>query len=497
MTRLSRPLRPGPVPLLLPALGIVAGAGVGPQLHHPVAVLIACALTCLVLAVVGGGGTRRLGVAAGWLLLGAAVGHSRLEPPPPTADEPWVFELELGARPLDERAELRPASALRAWRVGTVDRAPPSWRGPRPVVLRAAPSRTARLGRGSRVLVLGRIEEERSGSVAVHLTPSSPISPTRVLGVRGPSRWLRVVRRRARRILGQTAGPQARDLFVALVLGDRRDLSPALGAAFARTGTAHLLAISGLHVGVCWLAARSLLRGALMRLPPGATRGGAMPTVASVTAWILAATYVLVAGAPVSGRRALAMLAAVVLAGALRRRVSVWNVLCAAVVVVVAADPSAAGALGFQLSVASVAFLLAWTPSSDAAATGWWRKLLRAALVSLATGALGTLATAPLVGRTWGQVPLAGLWANSVAVPLLGVATVPPLILGTLLGALDPRLGAPLVGLAECCATVGLTTILFLADPSRAPQVSWGPSLLTTSAFYAVAALLAAWTRRR
>jgi competence protein ComEC len=272
-------------------------------------------------------------------------------------------------------------------------------------------------------------------------------------------------------------------LFLALTLGDRTELESSVAASFSRTGTAHLLAISGLHVGMCWLGARLILQRLLSFWGGRWVRRGGAIVGASVLAWGVAATYVLAAGAPVSGLRALGMLGAVTLAGAGRMRPSPWNVLAFGVMTVVAGDPASVKALGFQLSVASVACLIAATAPVDDG-VGRWGTLVRAARVGLWTGLIGTCATAPLVGRTWGQVPIAGIWSNVVAVPLLGAATLPPLLLGSVLSAVHPRLGGGLVSFAGFTAGLGLDLVTWLAAPERAPQLAWEPSVMTTVTLY-------------
>lgn len=438
------------------------------------------------LSVVGPPRTKGLSSGAAWLVLGLAAAWVAPAVGPPRADHARVVEVRLGAPPLDDRAPVRPASVLSVWEPG---RAAARWDGEVAVRLRMAPRRLAGLGQGARVRLRGRFVLDRAGTTVLR----ADRTPAVVVGRAGMGRLvtgLHHLRRRVRRGLG-SVGARSHGLFVALVLGDRSGLDPSVRQAFARTGTAHLLAISGLHVGLCWALATTAARWGLARLSARLLRRGVVRGVAGMIGWSVAASYVLVAGAPVSGLRALAMLAVVSLAGLSWRRASPWNVLAAAALVVVAADPGAPRALGFQLSVASVAFLLAWTPLTSR------RGLTQGIRTSAIGGALGTLATAPLVAAVWGQVPLAGLWANAVAVPLLGGLLVPLVLLGAVLGAVDPALGGAVWPMAEAVSWLGLSLVEWLAEPSRAPLVPWSPRWPLVVAFYGFAGLAASRWRAR
>lgn len=472
---------------MIPAIAFSVGAALAWRWPSLV-VVVGLGLGLLGIGVSGPPRVRKVAIAAGWLLLGQGAAWVPAGPEPPRVEADVVAEVLLDAAPLDRDAALRPARLVAVWTgIGSA-----RWTGEADVLLRVGARRLRAMGRGSRLRVRGRLVVDRRGRwvLRVARTPIDVIGAEHLsLAVAGVHR----ARRRIRRGIG-VVGPRAHGLFLALALGDTSQLDAGDRQAFSRTGTAHLLAISGLHVGICWAAATAAARWGLGRVGPGVAllRRGMVPGAAGVLGWGVAAAYVVVAGAPVSGRRALAMLAVLAMGRVLWRRASPWNVLAAAVMVVVGLDPSAPRALGFQLSVASVAFLLAWTPLERREG-----RLRRAVGAAFATGALGTLATAPLIGAVWGQVPVAGVWVNGIAVPLLGVLLVPLVLLGAGLGAVDPDLGRIVWPLAEGVAALGLRVVRWCAEPSRAPLVPWTPPGLQVALFYAVAGLAAFLRRAR
>ncbi len=194
----------------------------------------------------------------------------------------------------------------------------------------------------------------------------------------------------------------------ALVLGRRGGIDPALRKEFTDAGLAHLLAISGLHVGVLagWLVL-------LLRLV-GVRKSAWLWS--SVMTWV----YVGVLGFPASAVRAAGFLTVIGLARARQRHPPPGAVLAVAALAILAIDPGAATAVGAWLSVAAV-----W-------GTRFGTQLVRRPrLLGASLGA--TLATAPITAFVFGSVAPIGVIANLAAVPLAGVV-VPGVFLSLVFG---------------------------------------------------------------
>ena len=209
-------------------------------------------------------------------------------------------------------------------------------------------------------------------------------------------------------------------LVEALVTARRSDLDPALRERFARAGLAHLLVISGLHVGfvAAWLAL--LLRW--LHLPLRARLGVELLALLGYL-WLL--------GFPPPATRAAVMLAVAGVARVRQRVIAPRGTIALAVLVVLLVDPWAVRAVGAWLSVAAVAAVI-WAGRASAT---------RHRLVRLvAPAAAATLLTAPITAYAFGTVAPIGALANLVAIPLAGIA-VPGLLLALLLDGLAPALG--------------------------------------------------------
>ncbi len=177
--------------------------------------------------------------------------------------------------------------------------------------------------------------------------------------------WCLRQRRKCRVILGRGLEdfPDQRGLLQALLLGYREDLPKALRQDFAATGTVHIFAISGAHVGMVALICTVFLRA--LRLP--------------LTRWFLflaplLAVYILMTGAATSAIRAGVMAILLLAAPLLKRRPDAISALALAAIAILLAAPGQLGDLGFLLSFSAVAGLLALQPLLDFHVVRWFRR---------------------------------------------------------------------------------------------------------------------------
>jgi len=210
-----------------------------------------------------------------------------------------------------------------------------------------------------------------------------------------------------------------------IVLGERTSVDPDLAAAFARSGTTHLLAISGFNMTLVAATVGLIARG---RVRPIVT---ASLTVATVIA------YSLLVGLAPSVVRA-ALMAVVASCGlAFGRRPAIVNALALAVAAMLAFDPASLGDVGFLLSAGATGGLLfLGEPLSQRLAA-----LPRPIREGLATTLAATLPTLPVIAAVFGRVSLVSPVANLLAVPLFA-----PLMLA---GSSTAALGALWIDLAR------------------------------------------------
>jgi len=220
-------------------------------------------------------------------------------------------------------------------------------------------------------------------------------------------RWREGVRTRLTALF-----PERAALVAALVLARKEGVDRELRDGFTRSGVAHLLAISGFHVGVIAMAVLVLLRATGLSRERAA--GGCAAAV-----W----AYVVFIGAPDAAVRA-AILTMVVAAGVARGRpVHRVGALASALLLFLLVDPGAVGRPGFQLSFAGAAglALLAAPVDRGLARRLRWRTA-RALRGGVAAGVAATVATLPAVGWHFGELSTVGIPVTLAATPLVAAA---------------------------------------------------------------------------
>ena len=266
----------------------------------------------------------------------------------------------------------------------------------------------ARLPVGTRVTVLAELAAPDRGAdvAAVVRVRGEPVL------TRGPSPPERLVERIRTGLRASVAGraPEPRALVPALVLGDTSGLSADLEAAFAGTGLAHLTAVSGANLTLLLAFVLTTARWAGVR-GWGLRALGLLGVVAFVA---LCRTEPSVLRAAAMGLVALAAL------GSGARRAGLRN-LAVAMVVLLLLDPHLSRSVGFALSVLASAGIIAWASNWSARLAGWLPKVVADAV---AVPLAAHLATLPVVAAISGQVSVSGLFANALAGPLVGPATV-------------------------------------------------------------------------
>lgn len=227
--------------------------------------------------------------------------------------------------------------------------------------------------------------------------------------------------------MGRSAGsPFAAAVLPALATGNRGALSEEDWDLLAMTGTAHLVAISGLHIGL--VAGFAFLGGGwlMRRLPPSLPLR--RDDGARLLALAVAAFYAGLSGFSVPARRALIMLGVWTSASFLRRRPRGIDILALAAIVVLVADPLAVLDPGFWMSFAAVGTLLL-TAGARGGAT-----LLVRVQAALWLGLLVPTAAA------FGRISVLAPAANLLAVPVFSLFVVPVTLGGVAVEPVAPGL---------------------------------------------------------
>lgn len=215
-----------------------------------------------------------------------------------------------------------------------------------------------------------------------------------------------------------------RAVMVALVIGEQGAIPSDQWKVFWRTGTGHLISISGLHITMIaslayWLMYRLWARQSRWVRYAPAQRAAAMAGA------LAALAYALMAGFSVPTQRTFFMLVVVAVALFWGRRLSGSRILSAALLVVLLIDPWAVLAAGFWLSFGAVA-LIFWVTASRVGRPSMLGGAVRTQMAI-------TLGLLPLTLALFQEVSLIAPLANAVAIPLVSFAVVPLALLGAVL----------------------------------------------------------------
>jgi competence protein ComEC len=261
----------------------------------------------------------------------------------------------------------------------------------------------------------------------------------------GPG-WLNLQHWRERVLdqLARVAGDKpAFPVLAALAVADRRGLTRHDRTILSATGTGHLLAISGLHIGLAAVLGFYLGRIVLSCLLASLQHRLAI-VLPWLSAWLAALSYAALAGFGVSTQRALIMLTVACVAVLSRRNIHPGQGWLIAMVLVLLVDPVAPLRAGFWFSFIAVAVLLMlFIPRFGHMAI--WRRMLLAQLGI-------SLVMAPLGMYWFQQASLPGLLANLVAIPAVSMLIVPAILAGMLLLWLPGPLAGFMTGVAAHAA---------------------------------------------
>lgn len=272
--------------------------------------------------------------------------------------------------------------------------------------------------------------------------------------------------------------------LLALAIGDNSQINEAQWQVFQSTGTSHLMAISGLHIGLVALFGYWWghgVRAVASFITPRAHFFYYLPGVFSI---VMAAYYAAIAGFALPTQRALSMVCVVNIAMLLSKQISLARLLTYALLVVVLIDPLAGFEPGFWLSFGAVAMLcwsfhgryrIATSRSNDELAGNGDNGVLARITNYLSNRCKNVLVFSrsqwvvfiglllPLFALNLSPSLIAPL-ANLIAIPLMSFAVVLPMLLAVMVMNVSDAIAQPLFSIAQFSMHYLLVWLEFLSD---------------------------------
>jgi len=342
---------------------------------------------------------------------------------------------------------------------------------------------------------------DRVGGVGFSLGPpeaaalSRPPWRLRMTMAINAARW-----RLAERIVARM-GEASGGIGAAMVTGHEAWITPQQTEDMRASGLAHILSISGLHMAIVGGFVFAAVR-LLVALWPWLALRVSGKKVAASAGLLAVATYLVVSGAPPPAERA-AITASVAFAAILFDRQAIsLRTLAVAALIILALQPEAAAAPGFQMSFAAttalVALAEAWPRPVREISTPWWIRGPQAVVVwvlaALAASFVAGLATGPFAMHHFNRMASYGLFANLLVSPLSSFVIMPFLALGGALESLG--LGGPFLWVAGqgIDAMVGVAHATAV-QPGAQMVIASAPGAALPTAFLGIM-LLCLWKGR-
>ncbi len=280
---------------------------------------------------------------------------------------------------------------------------------------------------------------------------------------------------------------ERRAVLSALIIGKTELISRELREAFSRAGASHLLAISGLHVGIvatCSLFMFKLLlsRSSFLLRRAWVLKGAALLSFLPVIG------YGLISGMSPSTQRAVIMICVFLFAFLFDRDYDPANTLATAATAILIVSPQSLFSISFQLSFAAVtAILYGFYLMPGLRKKGGGNAVIRfrnTILLFLMVSAFAITGTAPLVMHYFNQFSLLGIVSNLVLIPLIGFTVVPLGLLATILYPVAEPLALLGYALADSLVSVSLVVIRQLASLPFGAFRTVTPSILELCCLY-------------
>jgi competence protein ComEC len=296
-----------------------------------------------------------------------------------------------------------------------------------------------------------------------------------------------------RRFLGRETDPRSSGILKALVLGEQGDIPEEVKEHFIVTGIAHLLAISGDHLGIVALLSYSLLLWLLKR-------SEFLLLSLPVKKWAAGLTlpcillYMFIAGGGISVIRATIMVVTFFLSILFDRERNLLHTLGLAAFLILLFSPPSLFNVSFQLSFVAVLSILYFVPRllpegrrdvlDLSPKASWKRNLLKYLKISFLVTGVAFFGTAPFVAFHFNRISLMGWVTNLFAIPWVGFLLVPLSLIASLLSFFFSPLATLLIRVTDVLTLLLLKVVALFASVPLASFSITTPTIFEMTLFY-------------
>jgi competence protein ComEC len=311
--------------------------------------------------------------------------------------------------------------------------------------------------------------------------------------------YLEQIRSNLRRIIQDNTLSPEKEIIQAMILGEQQAIPKDIMEKFNKTGTTHILAISGFNIGIVAFFSIFAIR-ALMKSIPYLLLRFNMITLSTIIAVFPVMMYAMIAGMGISVIRATIMAIAFMVALVWGKENDLYNTLALAALIILVFSPHSLFDVSFQLSFTAVWAILFITPkimkiitnrssqqtSSHAIFTQKTAVYVITFIVATASATLGTL---PLIVYYFNRVSMVVLVSNFFVTPLLGIITIPICVAIIFAAFLIPSLAVILVNIASFLVWLSVVMVDFFASVPGSSFFMFTPTLIEIALCYIILVL--------
>jgi competence protein ComEC len=298
-------------------------------------------------------------------------------------------------------------------------------------------------------------------------------------------------------------------IIQAMILGDQKEIPKEVMDKFNRTGTTHIIAISGFNIGIVALFSLFVVRLFLKSFEYLLLRWD-ITRISTLFAILVIILYTFIAGLGISVIRASIMVVLFMIAILINRERDLYNTLALAAFCILIMTPYALFDVSFQLSFMAVVSLLFLTPKLTAllppppltnisvltgreALVRHVKSVLRTVIIFFFASFSATLGTLPLILFYFNRLSLVTLAANFIIVPILGIIAIPFCLFIVLAVPVSTQLADIIIEISAQLVKISLSLVdWFAALPWSSVYVTT-PTLLEIVSFYLLLGSMGYW----
>jgi len=293
-----------------------------------------------------------------------------------------------------------------------------------------------------------------------------------------------------RKLIEENSSPPEGKILQALILGEKKEIPKNVRDKFNRAGISHILAISGLHIGIIAFFSIFIIR-CIMKSSEYVLLRFNIIKVSALFAFIPIIVYAFIAGFGISTVRATIMILAFLVAILCGKERELFNTLALAAFVILVISPTSLFNISFQLSFTAVAAILFVTPRISSLIpklnmdkNHYFKKVLLSIALFIIVSLSATLGTIPLVAFYFNRISTVVLLSNLMVIPIIGFIVLPLGMATIVIAPISTSLAVIFIKISSFFLGVSVSIVDLLAMSPHSSFFVTTPNLIEITAYY-------------